>query len=468
MATSTPLWQRLIWVVMFLVVCEGALRKWVLPGLQAEFYLVKDAMLVLAYIGFVSSSLPTGIHLKVMVGLITLLMLTSFFFAVQVFNPNSPSIILSIIGFKNYLLYAPLAFVVPYMFSSSKDLEHKLRKYAIIMIPFAALGLVQFAFAADHWINSYVSHDEGETVMAGFGLEESEDKQRTSGTFSYPGGYTLFLTVMLYLGLGLAASKNWRFSGNLWPWALIVITIAAMFTTGSRHPIYGSVITAPLVLYMWSSRGVISSGNFLKIGLAGMFISIVVAFIASGAIEAYDYRVERADDPIDRVLAPVIQTYGAVVETPIMGTGLASTHGSAATIMGTKDYWWLEGNFYESEPARVWQETGVIGFILVYAARIWLLVKAINLGLRFRTPLYAAMAGVIAGFFAQYLAALNVINNPTAGIYYWFAGGLLFAMYRLELQEATASLPTSASRRQQLRRENGKRRGPLLRRAVIW
>jgi hypothetical protein len=440
---------------MFLVVFEGAVRKWIIPDFQAQIYLVKDAMLVLAYIGFVSSSLSTGIHLKAMAGLKTLLMLSAAYLALQVFNPNSPSILLSIVGFKNYLLYAPLAFVVPYMFSSSKDLEHKLRKYAIMMIPFAALGLVQFAFAPDHWINDYVSHDD-ERVTAFFGLDDQS--ARTTGTFSYIGGYTVFLTVMLYVGAGLAASKHWRISGNLWPWALIVITIAAMFTTGSRHPIYGSVISAPLVLYIWSSRGIISSGNFLKIGLAGMFISIIVAFIASGAIEAYDYRAQTADDSIDRLLAPVTQTYGAVVESPIIGTGLASTHASAVTIMGTKDLWWLDGIYFESEPARVWQETGVIGFILVYAARIWLLVKAINLGLPFRTPLYAAMAGVIAGFFAQYLAALNVINNPTAGIYYWFAGGLLFAMYRLELQEAIASLPTSASRRQQLRRENGKRR----------
>jgi hypothetical protein len=47
---------------------------------------------------------------------------------------------------------------------------------------------------------------------------------------------------------------------------------------------------------------------------------------------------------------------------------------------------------------------------------------------------------------------LSVINSPTANIYYWFAAGLLFAMYRLELQGATASLPAAATKRQQLRR----------------
>jgi hypothetical protein len=198
-----------------------------------------------------------------------------------------------------------------------------------------------------------------------------------------------------------------------------------------------------------------SLGNFVKVGIACICISIILAFIAPEAIEAYQYRQEHSDDTIFRMLAPLVEAYAALTESPIIGAGLASTHGSAITITGTTDYRWLDGLFVETEPARVLQETGVIGFILVYVARIWLLVKAISLGLRFRTLLYAAMAGVIAGFLAQHSVPLNVINNPTAGIYYWFAAGLLFAMYRLELQEA---MPTAASRRQQLRRENGKRR----------
>jgi hypothetical protein len=453
MARSTPLWQRLIWAVMFLLVCEGVIRKLV-PGLQAQIYLLKDGMLVAAYIGFISSRLPTGIHLRAMAALNTLLLVSLVYFGIQLFNPHSPSILLSIVGFKNYLLYPPLAFIVPYMISSSQDLERKLRKYAIIMIPFAGLGLLQFTLGSDHWLNSYVSYDE-ENVrnLAMFGA--GDQRVRATGTFSYPAGYTTFLTVMLYLGVGLAASKNWRFSGNLWPWTLVVVTVAAIFTTGSRAPIYLTVMTAPVVLFIWSARGIMSLGNFVKVGIACICISIILAFIAPEAIEAYQYRQEHSDDTIFRMLAPLVEAYAALTESPIIGAGLASTHGSAITITGTTDYRWLDGLFVETEPARVLQETGVIGFILVYVARIWLLVKAISLGLRFRTLLYAAMAGVIAGFLAQHSVPLNVINNPTAGIYYWFAAGLLFAMYRLELQEA---MPTAASRRQQLRRENGKRR----------
>ena len=104
--------------------------------------------------------------------------------------------------------------------------------------------------------------------------------------------------------------------------------------------------------------------------------------------------------------------------------------------MGTADFWWLN-YYFELETARVVQETGVLGFILVYAARVWLLISAITLGRRFRSPLYVAISGGLAGLFAQDLGYF-VINNATGGIYHWFAAGLLFAMYRLGCEEQSA------------------------------
>jgi hypothetical protein len=429
-----------------------------------QIYLLKDAMLIAAYLGFISSGPASGIHLRAMVPLRTLLLLSLAYFGMQLGNPNSPSVLLSIVGLKNYLLYVPLAFVVPYMFTSLHDLEHKLRKYAIIMIPFAALGLLQFTLPPDHWINNYAPSVDPDEVryISTFGLED--DRVRTTGPFSYVGGYNAFLTVMLYLGLGLVASKNWRLSGNLWPWTFVVVVIAAIFTTGSRQPIYGTMITAPVVLYIWFSRGIVSMGHVVRIGIGCVLISIILMLIVPKAMVAYQARAqsEGGDSAIDRMLDTIIEPYFSLTESPIIGTGMASTHGSAVAILGTKDYWWLNGKSYEEEGSRVLEETGVIGFILVYAARIWLLVKAINLGVRFRTPLYAAMAGVIAGFFAQYLFWI-VINSPTMGIYYWFAAGLLFAMYRLELQKSATPLQDVKRMRGAQRPLTGNRIGTMRR-----
>jgi hypothetical protein len=421
---------------MFLVVCEGAIRKWGFPDLQEQIYLVKDGLLIVAYIGFLSSGLRSGVHLRVMGGLKVLMILSVVYFGLEILNPNAPSLILSVVGFKNYLLYAPLAFIVPYMFSSSDDLERKLRLYAFIMIPFAGLGLVQFTFGPDHWINGYLSHDsESLRDAVVFGFSETQ-RARTSGTFSYIGGYTAFLIVMFYLGAALAASKTWKISESRWPLMLLAVSAAAMFTTGSRGPIYVVTITTPLLLYVWSSSKLMSVRSVVSMGLACVIIYFGVVSVAGDAIQAYEYRSQNSDDPIERLLSPFTEPYAAIQVSPLFGSGLASTNAAALTIMGTADTWWLN-DYFEVETARVVQETGVLGFIVVYAARVWLLISAITLGMRFRTPLYVAISGGLAGLFAQDLAFF-VINNATGGIYHWFAAGLLFAMYRLECAEQSA------------------------------
>src|SRR5262249_62141546 len=46
-------WQGALFGVFVLLVFEGALRKWAFPWAQAQIYLVKDAILLAAYLGFI-------------------------------------------------------------------------------------------------------------------------------------------------------------------------------------------------------------------------------------------------------------------------------------------------------------------------------------------------------------------------------------------------------------------------------
>jgi hypothetical protein len=232
----------------------------------------------------------------------------------------------------------------------------------------------------------------------------------------------------------LLVSRKWEVRGNRLVIALLVVTLAAMFTTGSRTPFYGLAATAPILFCIWTAKGLISSGQLLRsVGLC-VLVLVVVQFIAPAAINAYQQRAEETSfDTTSRLLSPVTELYSAFQTTPIIGLGMGSAHSSSVSIMGTRDMWWLQGNVYELETARVLQETGIIGFILIYGCRIWLLIKAISLAMRFRTPLFVTLGSVIAGFLFQSIY-LFVVNNPTAGIYYWFSAGLLLAMCRLESQ----------------------------------
>jgi hypothetical protein len=424
-------WQWIIWAVIFWIVVEGAFRKWVFNGIQAEIYLVKDALLLAAYIGFLASRVTPDNSNKHVLALRAWVLVTFFYFALEIINPNSPSLILSLVGLKNYMLYVPLAFVVPYLFASKDDLEDKLRRYAVLMIPLAGLGLVQFMFSPDHWLNAYLSYDDEHIAQGSmFGTEELV-RARTIGTFSYIGGYVTFLTMMLYLGVALMANAKWKIKGNSLPFCLIVVTLGAMFTTGSRTPFYGLFLTAPLLFWIWGVRGLMRTQQLIRMVGFGTVVMVIVVFLAPAAIDAYGSRTGNYEETWSRIISPIYELYLALQTSPILGTGMASAHSSASSIMKTQEFWWLGGNVFELETARVLQETGILGFVLVYGFRIWLLALAIRLAMRFRTPLYVGLSSVIAGFFAQSLY-LFVVNNPTAGIYYWFCVGLLFAMYRLE------------------------------------
>src|SRR5262249_15163984 len=156
-----------------------------------------------------------------------------------------------------------------------------------------------------------------------------------------------------YLGAALAAKNRWRISGNFWPFTLLVISLAAMFTTGSRTPIWGLIGTCPLVLIIWRYAGLAPVGNVVKVIFVGVVITVAAQFVAADAFEAYSSRSGHATDSVERVLSPFTESFGAMQVMGPLGYGIGSSNSGAASIMGTSDFWWLEGNLSETEPARV-------------------------------------------------------------------------------------------------------------------
>src|SRR6202048_523528 len=153
-------WQRALFAVFVLLVFEGALRKWAFPWAQAQVYLVKDVILLGVYLGFILNSrrnlpLPKG------VGLIKSVLGLSFVFGcLEVLNPNSPSILVGLVGLKTYFLHAPVAFILPYAITSREHLFVLIRRYLIMAIPVAVLGFVQIMAGPGSSLNTYVSYSE--------------------------------------------------------------------------------------------------------------------------------------------------------------------------------------------------------------------------------------------------------------------------------------------------------------------
>src|SRR5262249_905294 len=151
-----------------------------------------------------------------------------------VLNPNSPSILVGLMGLKAYFLYVPIAFILPYAFKSREHLFHMIWRYLVLAIPVASLGLMQVAGGPDSFLNTYVIPTEDGPGLEHFGYENIV---RSSGTFSYISGYTAFLTFVAFLAIGYNWANGWRIKNNIVPVLALTLVVGAMFTTGSRAPV---------------------------------------------------------------------------------------------------------------------------------------------------------------------------------------------------------------------------------------
>jgi hypothetical protein len=421
-------WRTTVLFVMFLMIFEGALRKWVLPGLQGQIYFAKDGLILLALVGFMVERKP-GSNTALVGHIHLLLALTGAFCMLQLANPNSPSPLLGLLGIKNYLLYAALFLMVPHIFSSPDDVERKLKTYMLIMIPVALLGLAQFMMPAEHWINAQVTHDiDKETFVSRFG---EDNRARASGTFSYIGGFATFIQAMMVFSAAalIGGAKTSRLG---WvPLALLLASTLGMFATGSRATLIGSVCMIFTTLLLCLRAGLISGTAAARIVAVLLLATVVVTQFGSEAVTAFEHRAANADDPIMRLLTPFTELIWALDVSPVFGMGIGTNNNAAASLMGDPTLSWLKGHMFELETARVAQEGGLIGFLLVFGTRIAVTLLALRLVGRLRTPIFRALSASIASFSILHLA-LYVINNPTGGLFYWFAAGLLVAMYRLE------------------------------------
>jgi hypothetical protein len=423
-------WRSALFGVLVLLVFEGALRKWAFPWAHAQIYLLKDAILLASYVGFLLDNRRGDVPLRG-VGTIKVILSVAFVFGcIEVFNPNSPSVLVGLVGLKAYFLYAPIAFILPYAFKSRDHMLQMIKRYLLIAIPVALLGFVQIAAGRDSFLNVYVGGSDDTNSAVTFGL--GYDLVRTTGTFSFISGYTTYLSFIAFLALGYNMAQGWRIRNNFAPLAALAVVVGAMFTTGSRGPVYTLVATAPLILSWAVMSRILAPVIAVRLCVVLPIIAAVALAVSPGAFDAFVQRATMSSDSTaDRLLSPAIQVIDMLAGAPALGLGIGTTHPAAITVMGTTSAWWLGSLLREEEMARVTVELGLIGLLLMLSLRIFVAVFAISCVRRFKDPGHRAFAIVLAIYLT--LAIISaIILNATAAVYYWGALGLVLAMQRFE------------------------------------
>jgi len=433
-------WRQAIQAAMFLLLVEGAIRKWLLPGAQDIVYFAKDLLLLGAYAGWLAASghrsLPRLPALK------AALLVSALYGLAEIFNPRLPNPLVGVFGFKAYFWYIPLLFVLPDVFPDDGALARFLKRYVLTAIPIGLLAIAQFFAPASSPINTYARAAEDIGYVSTFG---SSSFVRVTATFSYITGYSSYLFAAIILLLGILATVQWRFRRNLQLYVALGMTVLGILLTGSRGPLI--LLAAAFPFYWWLAvareRG--AGATFSRLVLAVGLVLLLISYAASDAVDAYLGRAAGgAADISSRLLSPFVEPFATFPAAGLEGYGIGATHQTAAALAKDRiPYSWLEGAGVEGEPGRIMLELGLPGFLVFYFIRLYLALFALRQARALRTLFHRAIATAAFLFFFAQIPG-SIVFDVTTDVYYWFFAGLLLTVMVLDRVALPASQPAVA------------------------
>lgn len=353
--------KRGIWVYFFLLIFEGALRKWVLPGLADPLLLIRDPLALWLLFKAYQQGVwkPNGYVL-----IVWAVSILAFSLALILGHGNLQ---VAIFGIRITLIQFPIIFLIGTVFNKNDVLF--LGKLVLwLNIGMTLLVAAQFFSPQSAFVNRGIGGD-----VEGSGFGGAAGFFRVPGTFSFTNGLAFFY--------GLAAAFIFYFwivkiPNNSFKILLILSTlalVAAIPLSVSRTVLFQILLTFIFVLVI--------SGNNLKIlpkiGIIILAIGLMFTIMkdisffktASGAFSERFTSANKAEGGmegvvVDRFLGGM---YGAIKDDsfPFWGMGLGmGTNVGAKILTGER----RDGVFLisEGEWGRVIGEMGVIlGFTLI-------------------------------------------------------------------------------------------------------
>jgi hypothetical protein len=421
-----------------LIVVQGALRKWILPELGTPLYVAKDIALLgaLGLLGMKSRFLLTTplrrSFLPILWGAFASIV------AVQAFNFNVPSIAVGIFGIRSYLLYTVLLLLLPL---ALRHVERPKRVVLAVMLgliaPVLLLGMYQYSQPVGSWINQYVADDTQAVGVL--------SRPRITGTFSYIGGMSAFLTFSLFLSLGtfiagLRFQKRFYqvLGGSLLALALIVAPM-----NGSRSVVLGLLVPLPFVLYtvLRRQRGLAVGATLLVLAVAGAYVASESAWLTQGW-EIIEHRISSSSDQEKRLQGIFLDPLQKVKVGGLVGYGAGTTHQAAGAL--SSDIPNIPVG-YEGELGRVVLELGIFGALLFVSLKAWLTWMAWQAMRRASTAWTMLLS--ITGFSVLFLnigVGMIVFNHISGALYWTCAGCVAWVWSRQEYQVAHQRQSTQA------------------------
>ena len=402
--------RKLLWIYLILLLFEGAIRKWVIPALDAPLLLIRDPLVLWIYYEAWKNRLIFNNNLffmpNIVLAIVTAILSTLFGVA---------NIAVTIYGLRTDFLQVPLIFLIPQILNRD-DVIAMGRFFLYVSIPIAVLAGVQFRSPQDAWVNKGAFATHYATV-------------RPSGPFSFIAGFVAYYTqassFLFYGYLELRTYKIWLIS------AATFATFIAAGCSGSRTCLVSIGIVALVTVLCVITRGKGGMG----ILVAAVLIALLIPILSTMTVfqEGTKQLTQRFEDAgayegntqgfVDRYAGSMFGPLSRLDKVPFFGRGLGVGTNAAMSLVSTNVAALLP--WPEDEWSRLVFESGPIFGLLMILFRT---VLTVAIGMQaFNAFRYGNVLPIL--IFAA--CGLLILNGqwgvPTTLGFAIFGGGLTLA-----------------------------------------
>jgi hypothetical protein len=313
--------RTLIWIYLWLLICEGALRKWIVPALDAPLLVIRDPVVMWIYYEAWRNRLlfNNAFFMPNLVLAVATAILATLF--------GLGNVLVTVYGLRTDYLQIPLIFLIPQILNRD-DVIAIGRALFYMTIPMAVLIVFQFCSPPDGLLNTGALATHYGTV-------------RPSGTFSFISGPVAFFPlVSAFLFFGYIQARTYKI------WLLAIVTIAILIASacsGSRSclVLVGLVAAVSIVCVVTRGKG------GMGIMVVAVLVALAIPVLSSTAIfqEGSDQLVQRFNDAgdthdfIDRFVDTLLGPLTGMDQVPIFGNGLGlGTNAAAGMLLGDREF----------------------------------------------------------------------------------------------------------------------------------
>jgi hypothetical protein len=415
-------------VYFFLLIFEGAIRRWILPEFSGPLLLVRDPLAI--YILFLSWKLRI-LKLNGYLMIAIIISVIALYSALLVSHGN---LYIALYGLRVTLLHFPLLFVIESLFNK-EDIIRIARWMILLCIPMLLLTVVQFYSPQSAWINKAI----GDGIEGG-GFVGAKGYFRPPGTFSFTNGLVLFFTMcaaFIYWGIG--------YEVRLPKW-IIYLSLSCLLLSIPFSISRTLLFSISITTFFFFTTSFQSGLSFFRITILMCFAFLLFMFFGNSdflgtGIDVFKDRFEAANDSeggiqgvlFGRFLGGLGTALNSTTDIPFWGYGIGAGTNVGSQLMSGK----INFTISEGEWGRILGELGPFLGLLFISTRIILALKILR----------GSIMNYKSGNLLSWLMMPNIIfyliigqwAQPTSLGFSVFFGGVLLAAIKVFNDEKNLS-----------------------------